>query len=160
MGLGRTVRSPDGERWRVRRRWTDKPLQLRRRWIVGRREVAESSLDGLWGLDLLNGASGLVAVGVAALLVIVLLPLLGVALELIFLLLVILSGLAGRILLGRPWIVEAENLDHRSRSLAFAVRGWTRSRTTVAELATALEASGAPVEIPSAEPVQAPSRRS
>jgi hypothetical protein len=161
MGSGKTVTSPDGDRWRVRRRWLDRPLpDLNRRWRANSKEAAKNSPEALWGLQASdNPAVGLAVVAGLALIVLIVLPLLGVALELVALLLVLLAGLLGRLLLGRPWIVEAENLDDRARSLAFAVKGWSRSRDALAELGTTLATSGPPADLPGAEPIYPPARR-
>jgi hypothetical protein len=93
-----------------------------------------------------------IAVGVA-LLVLVLLPLIGVAIEIVLLILLLSSGVVGRVLLRRPWIVEAVNLTHPQRSAAFAVKGWGRSGQATGELATAIRASGRPEQVSGGTPV-------
>jgi hypothetical protein len=84
---------------------------------------------------------------VVALLVLILLPLIGVALEIAVLIALLSSGIVGRVLLRRPWIIEAVNLSHPQRSAAFAVRGWRRSSRTIEELTTAIPVSGLPGQI-------------
>jgi len=72
------------------------------------------------------------------------LPLLGVALELIALFVVIVSGLFGRVVLRRPWIVTAEKLGDPEERVAFAVKGWRDSSEALRELRTAIAAAGPP----------------
>lgn len=86
------------------------------------------------------------AVGVA-LLVFLLPPLVGVALEIVLLLMLLSSGIIGRVLLRRPWTIEAVNLGHPQRSAAFAVKGWRRSSQVIDELSRTLPASGLPQQI-------------
>jgi hypothetical protein len=55
MGRGSIVTAPDGGRWRVRRRWPDRPLpNLRRLWRQGREETPDvNPLDtGWWGAEI------------------------------------------------------------------------------------------------------------
>jgi hypothetical protein len=144
------VRSPDGARWRVRRRWLDRPLpDVRSRFREYREENSgEGVLDGFWVVDFGDSVWAGVALTIAiALVVIVLLPLIGVALELILVVLVLGSGLLGRLLLRRPWTVEAENLDDSDRSTSYAVKGWRRSGRAATEIAATIEAGGAPERI-------------
>jgi hypothetical protein len=99
MGRGNLVKAPDGARWRVRRRWLDRPLpNLWRRFKAGRDEGLE---DGVLGsLPNTDWADGwwAIAIPIALILIVfVLLPLLGVALELIALIFVLCSGLAREI---------------------------------------------------------------
>ena len=82
---------------------------------------------GLEALSAGVGDSIPLAIGIAigvALLVFILLPLIGVALEIVLLLMLLSSGIVGRVLLRRPWKIEAVNLGHPQRSAAFAVKGW------------------------------------
>lgn len=113
------------------------------------------------GLETLSAGAGdnlplaiAIAVGVA-LLVLVLLPLIGVAIEIVLLILLLSSGIAGRVLLRRPWIVEAVNLTHPQRSVAFAVKGWRQSSQAIDELAAAVRASGQPEQVSGGTPVSA-----
>jgi hypothetical protein len=134
----------------------DKPLpDLRRRLRANRERAAEdgSWLDGLWlpdfdfaGFDDSPAAAIAIAIG-ALLLFLVLLPLIGIALELIVLLVLLWSGIVGRVVFGRPWIVVATDLDDPARSAAIAVKGWRRSGRAVAEIATAIRAGESPEHI-------------
>ena len=164
MGESQVVTSPDGERWRIRRRWMDRGLpNVRKRFGKDREEATGlDALDAFSALDVIGDAgwAGL-AIGVAVLLlVVILLPLLGVALELILLLLLFSSGLAGRVVLGRPWTVEAIDLDDGKRSVAYAVKGFRRASHAVDELATAIAASGPPERLAAGERTTPPPQTS
>jgi hypothetical protein len=145
------ITSPDGDRWRVRRRWLDRGLpKLGRGFRRGRKEAEDSGfLDGILAFEgLLGTVIGLIGIVLAAAVVIVLLPLLGIALELALLVLLLASGLFGRIVLRRPWTVEAINLDDGERSLAFGVKGFGAAGHAAEELATTISASGPPHQPP------------
>ena len=148
MGRGKVVVAPDGERWLVRRRWLDRPLpNLRRRFKASRREGVEDGL--LSGLPDAGAADGWWAIAIPialVLIVFVLLPLLGVALELIALVFLLCSGVVGRLFLGRPWIVEAIPRGGKGRSVAFPVKGWRRSGEAAADLGRQIAATGEPEE--------------
>ncbi len=142
--------SPDGTRWRVRRRWLNRPLpDLRKRFKEYREEnTGEGVLDGAWAIG--AGDSPWVGIAIAVgviLLVFLLLPLIGVAIELILLVLLLGSGLIGRVVLRRPWTVEAQSLDDGRRSASYAVKGWQRSSRAATEIATAIELSAPPDHI-------------
>jgi hypothetical protein len=147
---GRQVTAPDGTRWRVRRRWLDRPLpDLRKRFSEYREEnTGDGMLDGFWFIDAGDSpwAGIAIAVGVI-LLVFLLLPLIGVAIELILLVLLLGSGLVGRLVLRRPWRVEAQSLNAAERSASYAVKGWQRSGRAATEIATAIELSAPPDRI-------------
>ncbi len=144
-----TVRTPDGERWRVRRRWLDRPMpKLGRHFGDGTRDAAaEGALEGSLGGLTDSPVAAIVGGVLLFLILLVLLPLLGVALEIVALILVLGSGLFGRLLLGKPWWVEAVPVggDVEDRAV-YAVKGWRLSKEAVRELATALEATGEPPE--------------
>ncbi|HVY77020.1 MAG TPA: hypothetical protein VG898_00760 [Solirubrobacterales bacterium] len=147
---GKQATSPDGTRWRVRRRWLDRPLpDLRKRFRELRREnVGEDALDGLFVIDFGDSVWASIGLAIAVLLlVVVLLPVLGIALELILIVLLLGSGLVGRVILRRPWTVEAQSLDVERLSASYAVKGWRRSGRAAAEIATAIETSGPPDRI-------------
>lgn len=96
------------------------------------------------------------AIGVAivvALLALFLLPLIGIAIEIAALVALLSSGIVGRVLLRRPWTVEAVNLDHPQRSAAFAVKGWRRSSGAIVELTRTIPVSGLPAQISEGTPV-------
>jgi len=134
----------------VRRRWLDRGLpKLNRSFRHGRREAADSGfLDGTFAFEGLAGtAVALVAIAVAVVVVVVLLPLIGVALELVLLVLLFTSGLFGRVVLRRPWTVEAIDLDDGERSVAFAVKGFGAAGNAAEELAGTIAASGPPQQL-------------
>jgi hypothetical protein len=153
MGRESIVTAPDGGRWRVRRRWVERPLpNLRRRFKANRKEAADGMewlpLDGIG-----SPAAMIAGVVFIALLVLVVLPLLGVALELIALLLLIASGLFGRVVLRRPWIVTAEKLGDPEERIAFAVKGWRDSSEALRELRTTIAAAGPPERLAHGKPL-------
>lgn len=121
MGRGSIVIAPDGSEWRVRRRWLERPApKLLRSFRAHRDEVSAGNvLDGVSNFDLGEAFAGdspaavLAAIVLVVVVVFVVLPLLGVALELIGVLVLLGSGLIGRVLLGRPWIVEAVKVSGR-----------------------------------------------
>lgn len=159
------VTTPNGDRWRVGRRWLDRSLpNLRHRFRANREKVVDegSWFDGLMipDFDLLDfddSPAAAIAIALGALLLfLVLLPLIGIALELIVLLVLLWSGIVGRVLFGRPWIVVAANLDDPQRSVAFAVKGWRRSSQAIEELSRALAIDGPPERLISGEPIGSP----
>lgn len=157
-----TVSSPDGQRWRVRRRWMDRPPpNLRRRFRRDREESDRRDWsDLLWLPDLDLGLSGVaVAVAiavVAVLVVVVLLPLIGLVLELILFFGLLSCGVLGRTFLRRPWTVEARNVDAPQRSTAYAVKGFRAAGRAAEELARAIAASGPPEALANGEPTTLP----
>lgn len=139
-GTKRTARAPDGRRWWVGRRWTSTSQpRLRRRHRNDARDgdpsgLGQSSGDGHSGAgdggdgagladlgggdggggfdvgDLLDGeglAIGLVGVVVLGLLFFLLFPLLEAAIVVVLL----TGAVASRVVLRRPWRVEARLLD-------------------------------------------------
>ncbi len=101
-------------------------------------------VDGLWNVDFAEGWAAIALAVVLLLIVFVLLPLLGVALELIALIFILCSGVAGRLFLGRPWTVEAVPYKRQGRSVSFPVKGWRRAGRTASELAQEIAATGRP----------------
>lgn len=75
----------------------------------------------------------------------------GLVLELLLLVLLLGSGIFGRVVLGRPWTVEAIDLDDGERSVAYAVKGFDRAGQAVEELSTALAADGPPERLTAGE---------
>jgi hypothetical protein len=150
MGQGKDVTSPDGDRWRVRRRWMDRAMpNVRKRFRRNRKESEDGPLlDSFFVPDALDGLGGIaIAIGLAVfavIVIIVLLPLIGLLLELLLVVLLLCSGIVGRVLLGRPWTVEAIDLDEGERSVAYAVKGFRNAGHAVDELSRTLAASGPP----------------
>lgn len=159
---GRIVTAPDGGRWRVGRRWLNRsPPKPWTRWRRDRKRSDDGEVAAGWlpdamltGVDSLGGI-GLVigALVVIAMVVFLLLPLIGIAFELALLIGFVMSGLFGRVVLRRPWTIEAVSLDDPARRHAFAVTGWRRSRRALADLAAAIETTGPPAALPEAEPI-------
>lgn len=101
-------------------------------------------MDATWAIDSISGLwAGLALAALLLLVVFVLLPLLGIALELIAFLLLLLVGVAGRVLLGRPWIVEAVSADPEER-VVYAVKGWGQSDQALRELRDSVSCTGRP----------------
>jgi hypothetical protein len=142
------VTSPDGDRWRVKRRWTNRPLpDVRRRFGNEDDEGGWATQIGLEGF--LSGLDESIVLSIAmavllVLFVLVLWPLLGIAFELVLLFLLLSSGIVGRVLLRRPWVVEAVNLDHPERSTTFGVKGWRRSGQAIKAMRSAIAAGQTP----------------
>ncbi|HEX6152582.1 MAG TPA: hypothetical protein VFZ19_03580, partial [Solirubrobacterales bacterium] len=131
MGRGSIVTAPDGERWRVRRRWLDRQLPSLRQRFRKKRESepgTEPPIDLPLGLDLLDGtligiAVVLTVIVVVFLFMFVLVPLVGIAIELIVLAFLFGSSLVGRFVFRRPWTIEAVKADRPGERVAFAVKG-------------------------------------
>jgi hypothetical protein len=67
-------------------------------------------------------------------------PLLLFGIELILLGLLVATGILGRTLLGRPWIVHATPLAGEAERLTWRVVGWRRSNRLIDEVAASLGA--------------------
>ncbi len=162
------VTAPNGERWQVGRHWLNKPPP--KLWSGRKRRERDDAKDGADGLDgldptglldfgdddFLPGIALVLAVAVVvALLTFVLLPLLGLAFELALLIALFTSGLFGRIVLRRPWTIEAVNVDRPEQRVQFAVKGWRRSRRAIGALAERIATTGLPSALPEATPVAA-----
>jgi hypothetical protein len=155
MGRGKVVIAPDGGRWRVRRRWLDRPMpNLRKRFRRDGR-AGDGVIEGLaFAPDLTDGWFSLGLAVVVLLIVFILLPLLGVALELIALLFFLWSGIVARVVFGRPWTVEARPLgdgDGGDRVVEFPVKGWRRAGEAADRLAGEIEVTGRPEQFVSPE---------
>ena len=161
MRVGKIVTSPDGDQWRVKRRWMNRPLPtLRGRW--GRRDGERAVARGLdvVSFDFTDSIVATVAGFVLVVLIVfVFFPLIGIAFELALVFLLLSSGIVGRVVLRRPWIVEAANLDHPEHSTAFAVKGWRRSGEAIEALTRTIPATGLPSQLSEATAVPSPSAR-
>jgi hypothetical protein len=79
-----------------------------KRWRGRRKEVdGWDVLDGMFLADFVGGLGAIGAAIAVGILVLALLPLVGIALELVVLLLLVGYGLFARTILRRPWVVEA-----------------------------------------------------
>jgi hypothetical protein len=141
------VTAPDGARWTVRRRWLgERSLP---RWRGRRFNVGDGAANALSA----GGDSVLSAIAVAlafavvvALIVVFLLPLAILLAELLVFVVVAGLGVAARIALRRPWLLEASDGETTRR---WVVSGWGASRAALAEIAAGLERGDAQV-LPSA----------
>jgi hypothetical protein len=89
--------------------------------------------------DALALAGAVVAVVVIVMLAVTLVfPLIALTLELIVVVLLFTGGLLGRLLLGRPWRVEARTIGTPRYTRAINARGLRGSREAVDELADAI----------------------
>jgi len=136
------VTSPDGRRWRVRRRWLERPFPSPRRLWRKNKDEASDAWELGWGLEPLGGIGFVVLAVVAVVVVCVLL--LSIALELLVIALVLGSGLFGRVVLRRPWVIEAVEVGEPEERVAFAVVGWRDSGRALDELRTAVASTGPP----------------
>jgi hypothetical protein len=149
--MARTVSSPDGNRWYVRRVWL--PWQPKWRGRRKRRDLDPTDADGLelasgCAPDALDDVLVVVAIVVFVLLLVFFVwPVLVALLELVLLSLLVLLGGLARVLLRRPWIVEATPATGQGR-FRWKVVGWRRSGAVVDAVADQLTAgtrsSGAP----------------
>jgi hypothetical protein len=148
LSLGaRTVRTPSGQEWRVGRRWIGRPLP---RWRKMRSRKAHKSgggrIDAAEALFSVPDFNNLDDLGAAVLVVLalvvialVVIPLLLFGIELILLGLLVATGIVGRTLLGRPWVVQAIPVDDTVSTLTWPVVGWRRSVRLIEEVAGSLE---------------------
>src|SRR5262245_41866534 len=147
--MSRSVTTPTGETWRVGRRWLPKRsvrwqgrrLPRRRRTSDDRRR-RNSALDWLDGFDFVdadNPLAGLLfVVGVVAAVAVLwffVVPLLLVLFDAAVLVVLAAGGVAARVVLRRPWDVEAVGPSTR---LTWPVVGWGRSRRAMAAVAERL----------------------
>jgi hypothetical protein len=117
---------------------------LRKRF--GRDEQTEDGvIEGLFAApDVADGWASLALAVLVLLVVFVLLPLLGVALEVIVLIFLLWSGVVGRLIFGRPWTVEARRDGGAEPVVEVPVKGWRRAGETADKLAREIEATGRP----------------
>jgi hypothetical protein len=154
MGRGSIVTAPDGERWRVRRRWLDRQGPSLRQRLKKKRENEPGAdpVDLPLGLDLLDGTViGIAIVVTVVVVVFVLVPLIGIAIELLVLAFLFGSSLVGRVVFRRPWTIEAVKADHPGERVAFPVKGWRQSSQALDELRTAIAAGGPPERLTAGE---------
>jgi len=139
---GRTVTTPSGETWRVRRLWVPR-MRGETLWSRVKRRIRRSRRVSEWS-DLGEGCVFdlddlliLVALVVAlVVLVFLVVPLLLVVVDLLFLLLLLLLGVAARIVFRRPWVVEAT--DSGPLRHTWRIVGWRASGEKVDEIANLL----------------------
>jgi hypothetical protein len=143
----RTVMTPGGEVWHVRRLWAPR-LQQERLWTRLRRRMGRTgraageltSTPDIGFLDLFDDAFAVIGLVIAAVIVVVVLafvvvPLVVTLLDLLVVVLISLVGLVGRVMFRRPWVVEAVDSDgHR---YTWRIVGRQASRAAVGAIAGA-----------------------
>jgi hypothetical protein len=147
---GRIVRAPDGQTWVVRRRWTPRIgddsiwSRLRRR---SQRSAKHADTAGGYSLfsafvvdDFAVVVRWVVIVVVATLLIV--LSAFAAVVEVALLTLLVIAGVVSRVLLDRPWTIEAVPDD--GASLAWLESGWRASTDRRDHIATLLEAGITP----------------
>ncbi len=146
--MGRTVSSPDGNRWYVRRVW----LPWRPKWR-GRRKKPELQVN-----DRVEDAVGCLLDWEALLVIVAVLlafyfvwPVLVALAEVAVLVVLVLLGALARVVLRRPWIVEATPATGPGR-FRWKVVGWRHSGEVVDQVAEQLAAGASSIGVPGAEP--------
>lgn len=147
--MAERVVAPGGGAWVVRRRWLPgrststlgERFRHRTRGLRHRARAAGDGLDGAGGCGELLG-EGVAAIAFVVVLVLVLvfvvLPLLVALAEIAILLLVALAIFLARVLLRRPWVVEAVRPD--GEALRWDVVGWRASGDACRTIAQHVEA--------------------
>lgn len=148
----RTVATPTGHEWTVRRLWAPRfrgetitGRVWRRLRGTGRRTgsgLADAASNPGCGADLFDELAIVIGVVVVVLVIaFVVVPLLVVVVDLLLLLLLTVLGLVARVVFRRPWVVEALGPD--DLCLTWRIVGWRASGEAVDFIADAL-AHGAP----------------
>ena len=150
MPGARSVVGPDGRAWKVGRRWLPERVRVRREPDLHEDGDGDGwSLGDAFSLDDISPAAIVAAVALLVLvtfLATVVWPLVAFILELVVLGALFVAGAAARLLLRRPWRVEAHTPGPPPRVLAWEAAGWRRSRRVVDEVAGALRAGEEPIE--------------
>jgi hypothetical protein len=139
-----TVQDPDGNTWRVKRRWVSHTVRWR-----GPRDAGALTPDGLDFLPFADDLGCLPAIGIAVTVIAVValafffvLPALVFAVELLVVLAAIALGVLARVLFRRPWTVEARRLDTRTVGRTWQVVGWRASGELVRTVAERVRSTG------------------
>jgi hypothetical protein len=133
------VIAPDGTTWVVRRQalpGANRRIRIRR--LVRLRDVGDLGL--LADPHPAGVVLGLVALVAVTLVVALLAPLLLLAVELLVVLVGLAAGLFARLVLGRPWVVEAVPDSPGVQPLSWRVSGWSASRRAIEQVAQGLRA--------------------
>jgi hypothetical protein len=145
---GHVVRSPDGRTWRVRRAWVPRLgagdtlwRRFRRRFSGTKDKIGESADPDSGCLEVFTEGVlvGLALIALFLLFAFVVVPLLVALVDLLLLVVVAVLATLARVLLGRPWRIEAVADDGTLHT--WDVVGWDASRAKIDEVAAAL-ASG------------------
>jgi len=134
--MATTILSPDGRQWQVRRRLVPRlgaetvlgRLRRRIRGTLDKTRSAGNALDvadGCLSFDLDAVAVVIIVVVAVLLAVFVVIPLLVAIVDLVILVVVAVLGVLARIVLRRPWVVEAASADGERHH--WRVVGWRRS---------------------------------
>jgi hypothetical protein len=146
FGIGpRLVSTPNGQVWRVSRRWSRRQLPRWRKARVGR---PGDSADTLLSIPDFGAAddigTAILAALAAVVFVFVLIPLLLFGLELVLLGLAVATGMFARTLLGRPWVVQAQQVGPADEPISWRATGWRHSSRLIDEVSEALQAGRDP----------------
>jgi hypothetical protein len=134
------VQDPEGQTWRVRRRWLP--------WRRKVRDVPDVPVDGIFtgGDDALSGI-------VAVILLIVLLPVIvlfaAMLAELLLLLLLLPLWLIGRAMIGGSWPIDVSRGKTYVRTES--VKGWTESGVRMHDIAEAIRLGRPGTDLPLGE---------
>lgn len=140
------MQAPDGARWRVGRRWLPWKPRLRKPEDL----PVDGALEVFGFLDELPVVVAVIgAVVVVAFVLFVAIPLLLALAELVLLALLLGLGAFVRVVLRRPWIVDAVRVD-RTERLSWKVVGWRRSGEVAAAVAQQLSTGQQPTALPDA----------
>lgn len=151
------VVDPSGREWTVRRRW----LPWRPRWRGPGR--LRNMWDGLNGLDLLGGfaddffapiLSILLAIVVIVLLVFFVLPLAVFLVEVVLTIVIVALATLLRIVLRKPWLVDAADASGEGHDYVWAVTGWRASGEAVDRIAAQLQGGAALPVLPNGRLVE------
>jgi hypothetical protein len=141
-----TIDAPDGRHWTVQRRWLPRMgaetvwARFHRRFRQAMRRAGDAADADPGCLEVFGEgvvAGALILIGLL-LLIFVLLPLLFAVVDLIIVVLLALLSVAGRVLLRRPWTVEATSAD--GLAATWKVVGWRASDDKIREVAANLAA--------------------
>jgi hypothetical protein len=140
----RRVVAADGAEWTVGRIW----LTRRFGWTRKRRDLPAKGLSnlgqGLGGVDF--GEQGVLVIVAVVAAILILIPLLFFGIELIVLGVLLAAGIVARVLLRRPWVIEARSSDPLSpgRQLEWRVTGWRKSGKLIDQVISDLAAGREP----------------
>ena len=147
------VTDPSGEDWVVRRRWMPRTPRWRRlvkrRAGHGSKGKARSRLDVAdLPIDFEPFLTIAAVIGAIALMIWFGIPLLLFVLETLWLLVILIVGIAAKVLLRRPWTIEAAKRGSAVHS--WQIVGWRASSASIERLAEEIRTSGWPVRPPDA----------
>lgn len=152
----RSVRSPDGVTWTIRRHWVARHPRFR--WLLHPRKLTGVAEWLDIPIDDVPGALWLlVAILGLALLAFFVIPALIFLLELLVFLAVVSLLAFVNSLFRRAWIVEAVSGHAEPRMMRWRVVGLFRSRRVIDEIAQALEQGQSHIEPVEAERLEEPS---